>query len=68
MSLIDRNVTTKSTGNVVKVIATIDNRDGLLRTGMAGQAKIAGVSMPVWQAFSQAVTRFVKIQVWSWLP
>ena len=68
VTLIDRNVTTKSTGNVIKVIATIDNRDGLLRTGMAGQAKIAGVSMPVWQAFSQAVTRFVKIQVWSWLP
>jgi putative peptide zinc metalloprotease protein len=68
VTLIDRNVTAKSTGNVVKVIATIDNRDGLLRTGMAGQAKIAGVSMPVWQAFTLAITRFVKIQVWSWLP
>jgi putative peptide zinc metalloprotease protein len=68
VTLIDRNVTPKSTGNVVKVIATIDNRDGLLRTGMAGQAKIAGVTMPVWQAFTLAITRFVQIQVWSWLP
>jgi putative peptide zinc metalloprotease protein len=68
VTLIDRNVTPKSTGNIVKVITTIDNRDGLLRTGMAGQAKIAGVSMPVWQAFTLAVVRFIKIQVWSWLP
>jgi putative peptide zinc metalloprotease protein len=68
VTLIDRNVTQKSTGNIVKVIATIDNRDGLLRTGMAGQAKIAGTSMPVWQAFTLAVVRFIKIQVWSWLP
>lgn len=68
VTVIDRNVTAKSTGNVVKVIATIDNRDGLLRTGMAGRAKVAGVTMPVWRAFSLAVVRFFEIQVWSWLP
>jgi len=68
VTLIDRNVTAKSTGNVVKVIATIDNRAGLLRTGMTGRAKVVGESMPVWRAFSLAIVRFVQVQVWSWIP
>lgn len=68
VTLIDRNVTPKSTGNVILVIATIDNRDGLLKTGMAGQAKVEAVDMPVWRAFTLAIIRFVEIQVWSWLP
>jgi putative peptide zinc metalloprotease protein len=68
VTLIDRNVTAQSTGNVIKVIATIDNREGLLKTGMAGRAKIAGEDMPVWKAFSLGIVRFFEIQVWSWLP
>ncbi|MFY9509685.1 MAG: efflux RND transporter periplasmic adaptor subunit, partial [Rubrivivax sp.] len=68
VTVIDRNVTKMSTGNVVKVIATIDNRDDALKTGMAGRAKIEGTKMPVWKAFSMAVVRFFEIQVWSWLP
>lgn len=68
VTLIDRNVTSKSFGNVVKVIATIDNPGGLLKTGMTGQAKIEGVALPVWEAFSQAIVRFVRVQVWSWIP
>ena len=68
VTLIDRNVTTKSTGNIILVIATIDNHDGRLKTGMAGQAKIEGGSMPVWRAFTLSIIRFVQIQVWSWLP
>lgn len=68
VSVIDRNVTVKSFGNVVKVIATIDNPDGALKTGMTGEGKVAGRTMPVWEAFSQAVIRFVRVQVWSWIP
>ncbi|GAB4040935.1 MAG: hypothetical protein Fur0014_11810 [Rubrivivax sp.] len=68
VTLIDRNVTPKSTGNVVFVQATIDNPDGLLRTGMAGRAKVLGESMPVWKAFTMAIARFVQVQVWSWIP
>lgn len=68
VSVIDRNVTPKPTGNVIQVIATVDNADELLRSGMAGRAKIDGKSMPVWKAFSLAITRFVQIQLWSWLP
>ena len=68
VTLIDRNVTPKSTGNVIKVIATIDNKDALLKTGMAGRAKIVGENMPVWRAFSLSMIRFFQVQVWSWIP
>lgn len=68
VTVIDRNITQKSTGNVVKVVAVIDNRDGALKTGMAGRAKIVGVKMPVWKAFTLVIVRFFEIQVWSWLP
>ena len=68
VTLIDRNVTPKSTGNVIKVQASIDNPQGLLRTGMAGRAKVLGESMPVWKAFTMAIVRFVQVQVWSWIP
>jgi len=68
VTTIDRNVTAKSFGNVVKVIATFDNKDALLRTGMAGQAKVASVSMPVWKAFTHSIIRFVRLQLWSWVP
>ena len=65
---IDSVVTEKPFGNVVKVIAVIDNPDGRIKNGMSGYAKIDGPSLPVWQAFSQAVMRFVNVQVWSWVP
>jgi putative peptide zinc metalloprotease protein len=68
VTLIDRNVTKEETGTTLKVIATIDNHDGNLNTGMTGSAKIQGETMPVWKAFSQAIIRFVKVQVWSWIP
>lgn len=68
VTLIDRNVTAQSTGNVVKVLASIDNPEGKLRTGMAGKAKIGGADMPVWKAFTLGIVRFFEIQVWSWLP
>ena len=65
---LDRNVTVKPFGNVIKVIATIDNPNGELKTGMTGYAKISGTTMPVWKAFSLALRRFFNIQVWSWIP
>jgi putative peptide zinc metalloprotease protein len=65
---IDRNITQKSLGNVVKVLVAVENSDGALKTGMTGEAKVAGPTMPVWQAFTQAVIRFVRLQVWSWIP
>lgn len=68
VTLIDRNVTSKPSGTYVNVIASIDNPAGLLKTDMSGEAKIDGVTIPIWEAFSQAVVRFIKVQVWSWIP
>lgn len=68
VTLIDRNVTQKSFGNVIRVIATFDNKDGRLITGMAGQAKVEATTMPVWQAFTQAIWRFVRVHLWAWIP
>jgi putative peptide zinc metalloprotease protein len=68
VTTIDRNVTKEETGTTLKVIATINNHEGKLNTGMTGSAKIQGETMPVWKAFSQAVIRFLKVQVWSWIP
>ena len=65
---LDRNVTVKPFGNVVKVIAVIDNPKGELKTGMTGYAKIGGTTMPVWMAFSLGLRRFFNVQVWSWIP
>jgi putative peptide zinc metalloprotease protein len=65
---LDRNVTSKPFGNVVKVIAVIDNPNGELKTGMSGYAKIGGTTMPVWKAFTLALVRFFNVQVWSWIP
>jgi putative peptide zinc metalloprotease protein len=66
--MIDRNVTVKPSGNFFKVIAVVDNRDGSLRNGMTGFAKIDGTTMPVWKAFSMGLQRFVNVQLWSWIP
>jgi putative peptide zinc metalloprotease protein len=68
VTLIDRNVTAKSFGNVIRVIATFDNKDGRLITGMAGQAKVEATTMPVWKAFTQAIWRFVRVHLWAWIP
>lgn len=68
VTMVDRNVTQKSFGNVVNVIATFENKDGRLKTGMAGQAKLDSASMPVWKAFTLSIARFVRVQLWSWLP
>ena len=68
VTMIDPNVTVLTTGNIVKVIAVIENKDGKLKTGMSGYAKIQGPTMPVWKAFSLSVLRFLNVDVWSWIP
>jgi multidrug resistance efflux pump len=68
VTTIDRNVTTKSTGTYVAIIATFDNPKGVLKTGMTGEAKIDGVTMPVWDAFTQSIQQFLEVEVWSWIP
>lgn len=65
---IDWNVTERPLGNVVKVVAELKDESNLLRNGMGGYAKVSGPTMPVWQAFTLAFSRFFAVEVWSWIP
>ena len=65
---IDWDVTEERFGNVIKVIAVLDDDEGRLRNGMTGYAKVDGPSLLVWEAFSQQIVRFFQVQVWSWIP
>jgi putative peptide zinc metalloprotease protein len=65
---IDANVIEKSAGKYVKVLTTIDNPAGELKSGMTGYAKVDGETLPVWKAFTRAIFRFVDVELWSWIP
>ncbi len=52
----------------VKVVSSLNNTDGRLVAGMVGYAKIEGIHIPVWKAFSMSLLRFFNIEVWSWIP
>ena len=65
---IDANVIEKATGKYVKVLTTIDNPAGELKSGMTGYAKAAGETLPVWKAFTRAIFRFIDVELWSWIP
>ena len=68
VTTIDRNVTTKPSGTYAAILATFPNKDGALKTGMTGEAKIDGPVIPVWQAFTQGLQHFFQVEVWSWIP
>jgi hypothetical protein len=38
----------------------------MLKSGMAGEGKVDGLTPPVWKAFGQAMTS--RVQIWSWVP
>ena len=55
-------------GRFVITECTISNENDEFKTGMTGFSKIAGDEMFVVTAFSRAIIRFFKVEVWSWLP
>jgi len=65
---IDANVTEENYGKVIKVVTLLENKDERLKSGMTGYAKISAEKMPLWKVLSMAIIRFVKVEVWSWLP
>jgi putative peptide zinc metalloprotease protein len=65
---IDWVVSERTFGNVIRVLAQLDDPAGKLKNGMTGYAKIEGPSLLVWEAFSQELFRFVELNVWSWIP
>jgi putative peptide zinc metalloprotease protein len=55
-------------GRVAYVTSRINNEENLLKSGMTGHAKIMGNDTRVLWAFTRALIRFVRIEIWSWLP
>ncbi len=56
---------TKTTSNI-RVITEIDNRDGLLKPGMTGYAKIDCGERSVGQLILRRLSRTVRVDLWSW--
>jgi putative peptide zinc metalloprotease protein len=50
------------------VIATFENTDKRLKSGMTGYAKIDTVTLPVGDVFTRSIKRFFQIEAWSWIP
>ncbi len=68
LTMIDADVTEQPSGNYVKALAILPNRDGKLTSGMTGYAKIDSPYLPVWKAFTLPIVRYFNIDVWSWIP
>ena len=65
---IDPTVDDTQRGQIIELVASINNEERLLQPGMTGLAKTTGIEMPVWQIITQAIRRFITIDLWAWLP
>jgi putative peptide zinc metalloprotease protein len=60
--------TEETYGQVVAVTVVVPNEDGALKSGMTGFGKVEGGTKLVVVAFTRMLTRFVTIEIWSWIP
>ena len=66
--LVEREEPLKKEGQVVRVLAELENQDGHFKTDMTGIAKIKSGTRPVYAVFFRWLMRFVQVEVWSWIP
>jgi len=52
----------------VRVTTHIPNAGGVLKPKMTGYAKIMVAHRPVWDVLFRPLLRWVRIELWSWLP
>ncbi len=55
-------------GKVVRVLSSMEDPDGILKTDMSGYGKIRCGWRPLGLAFTGWLNRFIFVEVWSWLP
>lgn len=55
-------------GKVVRVNMAVEDPDDQLKSGMTGNAKVQGDWHLLIVVFTRALTRFLFVEVWSWLP
>ena len=53
---------------MVRVQTKIPNPDGVLKPEMTGYAKIEVGERPVWDILFRPFLRWLRLEVWSWLP
>lgn len=53
---------------VVRVVTEIPNPGGVLKPEMTGFAKIEVEDRPVWDVLFRPFLRWLRIEVWSWIP
>jgi multidrug resistance efflux pump len=60
--------TTSDPGRVVRVLVSIPNPDGLLKSEMTGYAKVRVGYEPFGKVMTHGLIRFFLVEVWSWIP
>ena len=55
-------------GKVIRVLSSMENTKGVLKTDMTGYGKIQCGWRPVGIAFTRWLNRFIFVEVWSWIP
>lgn len=55
-------------GRVIRVSVKVPNPEGALASNMTGFAKVAAGEAPVWEVFSRVLMRFLRVELWSWVP
>jgi len=68
VDLIDPTTEETDVGRMVTVTSQMENPEEKLKSGLTGHGKIQGDTTVVLLAFSRALMRFIRIEVWSWLP
>jgi putative peptide zinc metalloprotease protein len=53
---------------VVRVLTEFPNPDGRLKSNMTGYAKIEVGRKPLWKVLLWPLIRWVKVEVWYWIP
>lgn len=60
--------TTSDPGRIVRVLVSIPNPDGLLKSEMTGYAKVRVGYEPFGMVMTHGLIRFFRVEVWSWIP
>jgi len=55
-------------GKVVRVLSSMEDPDGILKTDMSGYGKVKCGWRPIGLAFTRWLNRFIFVEIWSWLP
>jgi multidrug resistance efflux pump len=54
--------------SIFKVVIELESFQGLLKSGMSGYGKIDVGQLPVLSLLTRPLTRFIQVEIWSWLP